>query len=204
MQGERKASAAEEARARRFIELVRECDALSFGDFTLRSGHKNPWFLDTGRFSSGRALNALSQLYAEAVEESGIRFDMLYGPPYKGIVLAAALAGRLEGDTPFTYSRKEAKEHGEGGSLVGAPIEGLVLIVDDVLTSGGSAEAACALIEAAGATPAGLVVALDRELPGEGTRSVAEELSESGLPVVSLCGARHLVDEDGARARYEE
>ncbi len=162
--------------------------ALRFGDFTLKSGRRSPYFFNAGVFSDGAGLKALSGFYRAALDEAGLAFDMLFGPAYKGIVLAAALAidyaagGR---NVPFAYDRKEDKDHGEGGRLVGAPLGGRVLIVDDVLSAGTSARAAVRTIEAAGAVAAGLVVALDRQERGL-ENGAAGEFEAAGIPVVSV------------------
>src|SRR5699024_4843099 len=143
----------------RFLDLALERKALRFGRFTLKSGRDSPYFFNAGEFSSGAAVAVLAQCYADAIVDSGIAFDMLYGPAYKGIPLATAIAMSLardhDIDVPFAYNRKEAKDHGEGGMLVGAPLAGRVLIVDDVITAGTSVGESLSIIAAAGATAAG-------------------------------------------------
>lgn len=176
---------------RAFLDLAVAREALRFGEFTLKSGRVSPYFFNAGRFDSGAALAVLGRAYADAAVRSGFEFDMLFGPAYKGIVLAAltaaALAEHHGRDLPFAYNRKEAKDHGEGGSLVGAPLAGRVLIVDDVITAGTAIRESLALIHAAGATPAGVLIALDREERGQGERSATQELlAEEGVPSAAI------------------
>ena len=176
---------------RAFLDLALSREALRFGEFTLKSGRISPYFFNAGRFDSGAALALLGRAYADAAARSGIAFDMVFGPAYKGIVLAAltaaALAEHHGRDVPFAYNRKEAKDHGEGGTLVGAPLAGRVLIVDDVVTAGTAIRQSLELIGAAGAEPAGVLIALDREERGQGARSATEELrAESGLATVAI------------------
>ena len=176
---------------REFLEFALERQVLRFGEFTLKSGRKSPYFFNAGLFNSGAALAALGRFYAQAVVDSGIRFDMLFGPAYKGIplatVTAAALAERHGRDLPFCFNRKEAKDHGEGGALVGAPLRGDVLIVDDVITAGTAVREAVSIIRAAGARPVGLVIALDRQERGQGTLSAVREVEEEhGLKVAAI------------------
>ena len=155
-----------QAYQRSFIDFALARQALRFGSFTLKSGRRSPYFFNTGVFDSGAALARLGEYYAAALLASGLGFDMLFGPAYKGITLAAAVAielARLGRNVPFAYNRKEAKDHGEGGSLVGAPVAGRVLIIDDVISAGTSVRESVAMISAAGATPCGLAIALDRQ-----------------------------------------
>lgn len=152
--------------AQDFVRFAAASGALRFGQFTTKAGRLSPYFFDAGRFDDGAKLGQAAQFYAQALRASGIAFDMLFGPAYKGIALAAALAvelARLGQARPFAYNRKEAKGHGEGGTLVGAPLRGRVLIVDDVLSAGTAVRASIALIRAAGAVPQALVIALDRQ-----------------------------------------
>lgn len=174
-----------------FIDLALDRNALRFGEFTLKSGRTSPYFFNAGLFDSGAALATLGRAYADAAQRSGLEFDMLFGPAYKGIVLAAVTATALfehhGRDLPFAYNRKEAKDHGEGGQLVGAPLRGRVLIVDDVITAGTAIRESLAMIRAAGATPAGVLVALDREERGQGSLSATQELAaEHGVRTLAI------------------
>ncbi|HSC46489.1 MAG TPA: orotate phosphoribosyltransferase [Gammaproteobacteria bacterium] len=176
---------------REFLDFALERQVLRFGEFTLKSGRKSPYFFNAGLFNSGAALAALGRFYAQAVVGSGIRFDLLFGPAYKGIplatVTAAALAEHHGRDLPYCFNRKEAKDHGEGGQLVGAPLKGRVLIVDDVITAGTAVREAVAIIRAAGAEPVGLVIALDRQERGQGAHSAVREVEEEhGLKVAAI------------------
>lgn len=182
-----------------FIQLAREYEVLRFGEFTLKSGRQSPYFFNAGAFASGRALAALGRCYAQAIARSGVEFDVLLGPAYKGIPLAAATAVALADqhaiDVPFAYNRKEAKAHGEGGVLVGAPLRGRVLVIDDVITAGTAVREVIAMIEAAGATPAGVVIGLDRQERGAGEHSAIQELEDShGFPVISIIEMSHIID----------
>ena len=150
----------------RFLQLALDADALRFGEFTLKSGRLSPYFFNAGRFDSGASLAGLAACYADAIDATGLQFDLLFGPAYKGIPLAAAVAielARAGRNVPYAYNRKEAKDHGEGGTLVGAPVKGRVLIVDDVMSAGTAARESIALIQAAGATPHAVAIALDRQ-----------------------------------------
>jgi orotate phosphoribosyltransferase len=176
---------------REFLELALDRNALRFGEFTLKSGRKSPYFFNAGLFDSGAALDALGRAYAQAAAESGIAFDMLFGPAYKGIALAAATAVALAReharDVPVAFNRKEAKDHGEGGMLIGAPLQGRVLIVDDVISAGTAIRESLALIRAQGARAAGILIALDRQERGQGTQSAAQEIAaEFGTPVIAI------------------
>ena len=182
-----------------FIRQAISSEALCFGEFTLKSGRVSPYFFNAGRFSSGSALLALARCYADAIVDSGIEFDVLFGPAYKGIPLAAAtacaLAERHGRDIPFVYNRKEAKTHGEGGTLVGAELKGRVLIIDDVITAGTAIREAIAMIEGAGASVAAVAIGLDRQERGQGERSAIQELEqERGLSVVSIVGLADIVE----------
>lgn len=178
---------------RRFLALALRAQALRFGAFTLKSGRQSPYFFNAGRFDSGQALADLARCYADAIEASGLAFDCLFGPAYKGIPLATALAceyARRGRDLPVAFNRKEAKDHGEGGQLIGAPLDGRrVLVVDDVITAGTAVREALAIIAGAGGTTAGIAIALDRqEAVSEGDpRSAAQALSrEAGITVVAV------------------
>ena len=182
-----------------FLDLALELGALRFGEFTLKSGRSSPYFFNTGLFSNGYAAAKLGRYYASAIMESEIEFDMLFGPAYKGIPLvtlaSAALAEHHDVDVPYTFDRKEAKDHGEGGLVVGAPLSGRVLIVDDVITAGTAAHEAHRLITSAGAEPVGLVISLDREEVGQGARSAVQELEqELGIPVISIVRLGDVID----------
>ena len=176
---------------RDFLELALQRSALRFGEFTLKSGRVSPYFFNAGLFDSGSALARVGRAYAHAAISSGITFDMLFGPAYKGIALAAttavALAETHGRDVPFAFDRKEAKMHGEGGLLIGAPLQGRVLIVDDVITAGTAIRQSLELIRAQRATAAGVLIALDRQERGQGTLSAAQEVqAEFGIPVIAV------------------
>ena len=178
---------------RDFIDLTLEREVLRFGEFTLKSGRQSPYFFNLGRIDSGAALARLGRAYAAALERSGLAVDMLFGPAYKGIALAAATAIALADgsgrDLPWAYNRKEAKAHGEGGTLVGAPLAGRVLIVDDVMTAGTAVRESLALIREHGATPAGVLIALDRQERGRGELSAAQEVARDyGIAVIAITG----------------
>lgn len=182
-----------------FIELARQCDVLKFGEFTLKSGRISPYFFNAGAFSTGAALAALGRCYADRIVESGLQFDVLLGPAYKGIplgaVTAVALADKYGMDVPFVYNRKEAKDHGEGGMLVGAALEGRVLVIDDVITAGTAVREVIAMISSAGAELAGVAVGLNRQERGAGDLSAIQELERAyGVPVLSIIDMSHIID----------
>ena len=190
----------------RFLQLALHADALRFGEFTLKSGRVSPYFFNAGRFDSGTAMAELATCYADAIERSGIDFDLLFGPAYKGIPLATALAcefARRGRNLPLAFNRKEAKAHGEGGNLIGAPLAGKrVLIVDDVITAGTAIREALALIGEAGGTAAGIVIALDRQerVREDATESAAQALAaEQGIAVVAVAGLADLLAFAGER-----
>ena len=180
-----------------FIELALQHEVLRFGSFTLKSGRVSPYFFNLGRISSGSAMRRLASAYAQALRQADLRCDMLFGPAYKGIPLVAATACALaeQGvDLPYVYNRKEAKDHGEGGVLVGAEMRGRVLILDDVLTAGTAMREAIALIRQAGAEPVAALIALDREEVGPSGRSAVAELEEqTGIRVLSLVSVRDVM-----------
>jgi orotate phosphoribosyltransferase len=182
-----------------FIEMILAKQVLRFGDFTLKSGRTSPYFFNAGLINDGGALARIGVGYAQAIVDAGITFDMLFGPAYKGIPLATATAVAFaehhRRNVPIAYNRKEAKAHGEGGNLVGAPLEGRVLIVDDVLTAGTAVRETIGLIKAAGASPAGVVLALDRQERGQGPQSAVQEIQSAyGIPVVRLIALDHLIE----------
>jgi len=188
-----------QAYQREFIELARQCDVLKFGAFTLKSGRVSPYFFNAGSFSRGGALAALGRCYAQGIVDSGIEFEVLLGPAYKGIPLAAttavALADHHGRDVRFAYNRKEAKSHGEGGLLVGAPLEGRVLVIDDVITAGTAVREVIEMIAGAGAELAGVVIGLDRQERGTGALSAVEEVHRAhGVPVISIITMGDIID----------
>jgi orotate phosphoribosyltransferase len=191
-----------------FIAFCFEQGVLKFGRFVTKSGRTTPYFFNAGLFSTGASLERLAQFYAKAILASGVKFDMLFGPAYKGIVLAASTAIALarEGrDVAFAYNRKEAKDHGEGGELVGAPLAGRVLIVDDVLTAGTAVGESLQMIASRGATPAGVVISLDRMERGTGELSAIQEIEKlHGIPVVSIASLDDLVGWLGDRAEFRQ
>jgi len=191
-----------------FIDLAIRRGALKFGSFTLKSGRVSPYFFNAGLFNTGAALAELGACYADAVAASGIEFDVVFGPAYKGIPLAAAatmaLAERHGRDAPWCFNRKEAKDHGEGGNLVGAPLQGRVLVIDDVITAGTAIRESIGIIRAAGAEPCGVVLALDRQERGQGERSAVQEVEQDmGLPVASIITLADLLADMAARADAE-
>lgn len=184
---------------RDFIELAQKQQALKFGEFTLKSGRKSPYFFNAGAFCTGAALAELGRCYAQAIVDSGIEFDMLFGPAYKGIPLAAsvaiALADQHGRDLPWAYNRKEAKDHGEGGILVGAPLQGRVLVVDDVITAGTAVREVLQIIAAEGASLSGVAIGLDRMERGQGELSAIQELErEYRLDVVNIVNLLNIIE----------
>jgi orotate phosphoribosyltransferase len=173
-----------------FVEFAIKQNVLRFGEFTTKAGRLSPYFFNAGLFNDGASLRALSRFYADAITTSQIPFDMLFGPAYKGIILAAVTALALsesDKNVPYAYNRKEAKDHGEGGTTVGAPIAGRVLIIDDVISAGTSVRESVEIIRAAGAAPAGVVISLDRQERGQGSLSAAQEVSQThGIPVIAV------------------
>lgn len=176
---------------RDFIEFAIEQNVLRFGEFTLKSGRVSPYFFNAGLFSSGQALAKLGRFYAASLMEANVPFDVLFGPAYKGIPLATTTAVALYDhhnvDTPYVFNRKEAKAHGEGGSLVGAPLAGNVMIIDDVITAGTAIREVMAIIQEANAAPAGVLIALDRQERGQGELSAIQEVERDfSMPVISI------------------
>lgn len=183
---------------REFLRFALDLGVLRFGDFTLKSGRQSPYFFNAGLFNTGSALASLGGFYAAALQASGLACDLLYGPAYKGIPLAAAtaiaLAAQYGRDLPYAFNRKESKDHGEGGLIVGHPLRGEVLIIDDVITAGTSVRESIDIIQAQGAQPAGVLIALDRQERGQNERSAVQEVREQyGIPVVSIASLTDLV-----------
>lgn len=182
-----------------FFELAMARGNLKFGEFTLKSGRLSPYFFNAGGFDDGQSLEILSDCYAQAIIDSGLSYDMLFGPAYKGIPLAAGIAIMLNAshrrNVPFAYNRKEAKDHGEGGTLVGAELKGKVLITDDVISAGTSVRESIEWIRRAGATAGGVAIALDRQERGQGEKSAAQEvISEFSIPVIAIAGLDDLIE----------
>jgi orotate phosphoribosyltransferase len=180
-----------------FIRFAVEQKVLRFGEFKTKAGRMSPYFFNAGLFDHGAALKKLAQFYAKAILASGLSYDMLFGPAYKGIPLVAAAAIALDDwgrDVAYAFNRKEAKDHGEGGSVIGAPLKGRVLIVDDVISAGTSVREAVELIRASGAEPCGVAIALDRQERGAGTLSAAQEVRQTyTIPVISIATLDDLV-----------
>ncbi|MFP5380809.1 MAG: orotate phosphoribosyltransferase [Gammaproteobacteria bacterium] len=180
-----------------FVEFAVDSNVLCFGEFKTKAGRMSPYFFNAGLFNDGDKLRRLGEFYAKAIVDSGIAFDVLFGPAYKGIPLAAGIAIALAGmgiNVPFAYNRKEAKDHGEGGTVVGAALKGRVLIVDDVISAGTSVRESVDLIRGAGAEPAGVVIALDRMERGSGEKSAVQEVGgQFGIPVVAVVTLDNLV-----------
>jgi orotate phosphoribosyltransferase len=183
---------------REFIQLAIKHQALCFGEFTLKSGRISPYFFNAGKFQTGSALAALGRFYASAIMDAGVPFDVVFGPAYKGIPLAATTAVALSEqhgkDYPYCFNRKEAKDHGEGGSLVGAPLQGGILIVDDVITAGTAVREVMSIIESEGAKPAAVLIGLNRQEKGKGELSAIQEVErEYSIPVVSIVSLEDIV-----------
>lgn len=174
-----------------FLDFAIETGVLRFGEFTLKSGRTSPYFFNSGLFNTGRSLAKLGRFYAAAMEDAGLQYDVLFGPAYKGIPLVAsigiALADHFDHDVPYAFNRKEAKDHGEGGTIVGSELRGKVLIVDDVISAGTSVRESVNMIKANGAVPSGVMIALNRQEKGTGEKSAIQEVEESlGIPVASI------------------
>ena len=191
-----------------FIAFAIESGVLRFGRFVTKSGRPSPYFLDAGLFNTGARLGRLAEFYAAAIRASGVPYDMVFGPAYKGIALAAATAvalSRSGRDVPYAFNRKEAKDHGEGGAVVGAPLAGRVLIIDDVMTAGTAVRESLAIIRDAGAVPAGVVVCLDRMERGTGRLSAVQEVeSRHGIPVIAIATLDDLIGYLQGAPRFEE
>ncbi|NAW88222.1 orotate phosphoribosyltransferase [Photobacterium halotolerans] len=197
---------------RQFIEFALEKGVLKFGEFTLKSGRQSPYFFNAGLFNTGRDLARLGRFYAAALADSGIEFDVLFGPAYKGIPIATttavALADHHDVDTPYCFNRKEAKNHGEGGNLVGSPLEGRIMLVDDVITAGTAIRESMAIIQANGADLAGVLVAIDRQEKGKGELSAIQEVERDfGCAVISIVSlgdvVSYLEEQKGMDAHLE-
>ncbi|MCU7926015.1 MAG: orotate phosphoribosyltransferase [Candidatus Thiodiazotropha sp. (ex Dulcina madagascariensis)] len=184
---------------REFLDFALDVGVLRFGEFTLKSGRVSPYFFNAGLFNSGASLARLGRYYAQTIVDSGIPFDVLYGPAYKGIPLAAVTAAALYDqhgiDTPYAFNRKEAKDHGEGGVIVGHALQGRILIIDDVISAGTSVRESVEIIHTQQATPAGVVIALDRQERGRGERSAIQEVAHDyGMPVSAIVRLEQLVE----------
>jgi orotate phosphoribosyltransferase len=184
---------------RDFLDFALEVGVLRFGEFTLKSGRISPYFFNAGLFNTGASLARLGRYYAQAIVDSEIAFDVLYGPAYKGIPLAAVTAAALYDqhgqDIPYAFNRKEAKDHGEGGVIVGHTLQGRVLIIDDVISAGTSVRESMGIIKAEQATPAGVVIALDRQERGQGERSAIQEVEQDyGMPVSAIVRLEQLIE----------
>ncbi|ELL1565748.1 orotate phosphoribosyltransferase [Vibrio metoecus] len=197
---------------REFIEFALEKQVLKFGEFTLKSGRKSPYFFNAGLFNTGRDLARLGRFYAAALVDSGIEFDVLFGPAYKGIPIATttavALADHHDVDTPYCFNRKEAKNHGEGGNLVGSKLEGRIMLVDDVITAGTAIRESMELIQANKADLAGVLVAIDRQEKGKGELSAIQEVERDfGCAVISIVSLTDLItylEQQGGNAEHLE
>jgi orotate phosphoribosyltransferase len=198
-----------QAYKKEFLEIALELDVLRFGEFTLKSGRVSPYFFNAGLFNTGYAAAKLGRFYSAVIADSEVEFDMLFGPAYKGIPLvtltAASLAEHRDIDVPYAFDRKEAKAHGEGGSIIGAPLAGRVFIVDDVITAGTAVREACKTITNAGAEVAGLVISLDRQEVGQDSRSAVQELEHTlGIPVFSIVQLEDLIELIEEESEYAE
>ncbi len=182
-----------------FVDFMLEIGALKFGEFTLKSGRISPYFFNAGAFNTGEHLSRLGKFYAQAIQESNLEFDVLFGPAYKGIPLATAttmaLNDNFNQNVPYSFNRKEAKTHGEGGDIVGHPLTGNILIIDDVITAGTAIREAMDIIKANGATAKGVIVAVDRQEKGKGEQSAIQEVEQNfNIQVLSIINLSHLVD----------
>jgi len=182
-----------------FVDFTLETGVLKFGEFTLKSGRISPYFFNAGLFNKGSHLSELGKFYAQAIEASALKFDVLFGPAYKGIPLAAATSIALNDsynhNVPYSFNRKEAKDHGEGGSIVGHPLEGDILIIDDVITAGTAIREAQDIIQNCGANAKGVIVALDRQEKGKGELSAIQEVEQIfGITILSIINLSHIID----------
>lgn len=194
--------------SREFIAFACELGVLRFGEFKTKAGRLSPYFFNAGLFCDGASLARLASFYARRIVMAGVGFDVLFGPAYKGIQLAAGTAMALAGmgrNLPYAYNRKEAKDHGEGGTLVGAPLAGRVLIIDDVISAGTSVRESVELIRGAGATPAGVLIALDRQERGQGELSAVQEVERDfGIPVLGVASLTDLIEYLSGRPELEQ
>ena len=183
--------------SQQFIQFAIQKQVLRFGEFKTKAGRLTPYFFNAGLFNDGESLMKLGEFYAASIDNSGIQFDMLFGPAYKGIPLVASIAiafNRQKRNLPYTFNRKESKDHGEGGGVIGAPLQGRVLIIDDVISAGTSVRESVDLIKASGATPCGVAIALDRQERGTGSLSAVEEVKKNmGIPVCSIANLEMLI-----------
>lgn len=191
-----------------FIEFAIEQGVLCFGEYTLKSGRISPYFFNAGLFQTGASLSKLGTFYAQAIVDSGVEFDMLFGPAYKGIplvsVTAMALYEQHGRDYPYAFNRKEAKDHGEGGSIVGAPLAGRVLLVDDVISAGTAIREAAGIVQGQGAQLAGVAISLDRQERGQGDQSAVQEVENKlGLQVSSIVGLKEVIQHIGGQIEDE-
>ncbi len=182
---------------KQFIQYALDCNVLKFGEFKLKSGRISPYFFNTGLFNTGEKLGKLGQFYAQTLIESKLEIDMLYGPAYKGIPLASTTSiaySKLKQDIPFAFNRKEAKDHGEGGLIVGSSLQGNVLIIDDVITAGTSVRESVEIIKSMNATPAGVLIALDRQETGKNNSSAIQEINDQfGIQVISIISLNNII-----------
>ncbi len=198
----------------KFLAFAMQAGALRFGEFKTKAGRLSPYFFNAGQFNTGALLGRLGEYYAKTLVQAGVEFDVIFGPAYKGIPLATATAvalAQLGRDTPFSFNRKEAKDHGEGGTIVGAKLAGRVMIIDDVITDGASKREAVEIIRANGATPVGVVIALDRMERGQGSLSAVQEFErDAGIPVISIANLDDLMGlleksaDDAQNRQYRE
>lgn len=194
---------------RDFIELALQAEVLRFGEFKLKSGRTSPYFFNAGLFNTGQALSRLGQYYANTIVDSGLEFDVLFGPAYKGIPLAStcaiALSEQHNRNVPYCFNRKEAKDHGEGGNLIGAPLQGRVLIIDDVITAGTAIRESMDIIAQAGAEAAGVLIALNRQERGQGELSAIQEIEATyNIPVISIISLEHLIAYISQHNQYQQ
>jgi orotate phosphoribosyltransferase len=193
---------------RQFVEFAIRTGVLRFGEFRTKAGRLSPYFFNAGLFNDGASLAELSRYYAQAALASGIGFDLIFGPAYKGITLAAGTAmalAQMGHNVPFSFNRKEAKDHGEGGNIVGAPLKGRILVIDDVISAGTSVRESEALIRAAGAVPAGVLIALDRQERGQGALSATQEVGQAfGIPVAAIATLEDVLATLGGRPDLRE